>query len=179
MRLAASSSSPAGVLAVGAALAALAALSCGRSQPAADTATAPPATGVQLVSGDSPARPPMLDPNAATVAELTALPGVSDSTALAIIAGRPYVSVIALDRVLARHFSGPRRDSLYSRLWLPVPLNTASSDEILLIPGVDDSLRRALEEHRPYAGLEELRRELGEAVGRDEVARLEPYVTVP
>src|SRR5688500_16814831 len=102
-----------------------------------------------------------LDPNLATAAALTALPGMSDSVTLAVIAGRPYSSMITLDRVLARHMTSAWRDSVYARVWIPLDLNTASSDEIMLIPGVDSRLRQEIEEYRPYDGVEEFRRDIG------------------
>lgn len=120
-----------------------------------------------------------LDPNLATAAALNALPGMSDSLTLAVIAGRPYSSMLALDRLLARHMSAAWRDSVYARVWLPLDLNTASSDEIMLIPGVDTRVRYELEENRPYDGIEEFRREIGEQIGPEEAARLERYIILP
>lgn len=119
-----------------------------------------------------------LDPNLATAAALTALPGMSDSVTLAVIAGRPYTGMVAVDRVLARHMTEQWRDSVYARLWIPVDLNTASSDEIQLIPGVDERMRHELEEYRPYEGVEAFRRDIGAQAGAEEAARIERYVTI-
>ena len=126
-----------------------------------------------------PAERGFLDPNLATAAALTALPGMSDSVALAVIRGRPYGSMPALDRVLARHMTSEWRDSVYTHVWIPLDLNTASSDEIALIPGVDARLRQELEEYRPYEGLEEFRRDIGSRLGPEEAARLERYIILP
>lgn len=104
---------------------------------------------------------------------------MSDSVTLAVIAGRPYGSMLALDRILARHLSAEGRDSLYTRVWLPLDLNTASSDEIMLIPGVDTRLRYELEEYRPYDGIEEFRRDIGKRIGPEEAAGLERYIILP
>lgn len=120
-----------------------------------------------------------LDPNIATAAAITALPGMSDAVTLAVIAGRPYASMMALDRVLARHLAEQWRDSVYTRLWIPLDLNTASSDEIMLIPGVDARKRLDLEEYRPYDGIDEFRRDVGEQLGATEAARIERYVRLP
>jgi len=137
----------------------------------ADTAEFPDA-------GPAP-RSGFLDPNLATAAALTALPGMSDSVTLAVMAGRPYASMLALDRVLARHLSEQWRDSVYTRVWIPLDLNTASSDEIVLIPGVDTRVRYELEEFRPYDDVESFRRDIGEQLGPEEAARLERYVRIP
>lgn len=104
---------------------------------------------------------------------------MSDSVTLAVIAGRPYASMPALDRVLARHLSAQWRDSVYARVWIPLDLNTASSEEIELIPGVDTRLRHELEEHRPYDDVQAFRRDIGQQLGPEETARIERYITLP
>lgn len=120
-----------------------------------------------------------LDPNTVTAAELAAIPGMSDSVALAFIAGRPYSTMVAVDRVLAPRLAEQWRDSVYTRVWKPIDLNTASSEEILLIPGVGPRMRHEFEEYRPYEDIEEFRREIGKYVDDAEVTRLERYVIVP
>lgn len=158
--------------------AALAAPACSREE-------VPPATPVTYADSADPVelKPAsergFLDPNLATAAALTALPGMSDSLALAVIAGRPYAGMLGLDRVLARHMTSAWRDSVYTRVWIPLDLNTASSDEIALIPGVDSRLRQELEEYRPYDGVEEFRRDIGMLLGPEETARLERYIILP
>ena len=133
----------------------------------------------ELVSPEPASGSGFLDPNLATAAALTALPGMSDAVTLAVIAGRPYSSMLALDRVLARHLTEEWRDSVYMRVWIPLDLNTASSDEIMLIPGVDSRERLDLEEYRPYEGIDEFKRDIGEQLGPEEAARIERYVTLP
>lgn len=153
--------------------------------PACSREEAPPATpdtyagSADSVEPELPSDRGFLDPNLATAAALTALPGMSDSVALAVIRDRPYASMLALDRVLARHMTRAWRDSVYTRVWIPLDLNTASSDEIALIPGVDARLRQELEEYRPYDGVEAFRRDLGYLLGPNETARLERYITLP
>lgn len=144
----------------------------------------PPTPVAQFDSSDSAepdavAGSDFLDPNFATAAALAALPGMSDSVTLALIAGRPYTSMTALDKVLARHLTEQQRDSVYARLWLPLDLNTASSDEILLIPGVDGRERQVLEEYRPYMGIEKYRRDIGQKLGPEDAARIERFVKLP
>ena len=156
----------------------LAAAGCGGPDEAPPPATVY-ADSAELEDPEPRSGSGFLDPNLATAAALNALPGMSDSVTLAVIAGRPYGSMLALDRVLARYLSAQWRDSVYTRVWLPLDLNTASSDEIQLIPGVDTRLRYELEEYRPYDGIEEFRRDIGEQVGPEEAARLERYITLP
>lgn len=152
------------------------ATACGRGSEAPEPAVS--FSDTTSLDSDPGSGAGFLDPNLATAAALTALPGMSDSITLAVIAGRPYANMAAVDRVLARHLSEQWRDSVYTSLWLRLDLNTASSDEIQLIPGVDDRLRHELEEYRPYDGVESFRRDIGGQAGAEEAARLERYITI-
>ena len=86
--------------------------------------------------------------------------------------------MLAADRVLATTMDEAQREGIYMRLWKPIDLNTASAEEVLLIPGVGERMRHEFEEYRPYRGIEEFRREIGKYVDDEEVARLERYVTL-
>ena len=57
-------------------------------------------------------------------------------------------------------------------------LNTATDEEILLIPGVGRRMLHEFKEYRPYKDIERFRREIGKYVDKTEVARLEQYVTI-
>lgn len=120
----------------------------------------------------------MLDPNEASREELLAIPGMDAAVADALIAGRPYADMVAVDRVLAARLEEEQRDSVYTRLWRPIDLNSASKEEILLIPGVGERMQHEFEEYRPYRGIEQFRREIGKYVDPQEVSRLERYVTI-
>jgi DNA uptake protein ComE-like DNA-binding protein len=124
-------------------------------------------------------QPGMLDPNLATAQELAALPNVTPAVAKAIVDGRPFLNMTALNDLLAKSLSAEQRTELYRRLFLHLNLNTASKEEILLIPGVGQRMLREFEEYRPYKALAQFRREIGKYVDQKELARLEGYVFVP
>ena len=119
-----------------------------------------------------------LDPNTVSREQLLTLPGMDSAAAQALVNGRTYDNMLAVDRTLASHLSETERDNLYTRLWKPIDLNSASAQEIMLIPGVGDRMRREFEEYRPYTSMEQFRREIGKYVDDAEVARLERYVTI-
>ncbi len=120
-----------------------------------------------------------IDPDAATREQLMTLPGLTATTADALVAGRPYQNMTAVDRVLAQgNLTEQQRDTVYTRLWKPIDLNTASREEILLIPGVGPRMQHEFEEYRPYRSIEQFRREIGKYVPPQEVARLERYVMI-
>lgn len=135
----------------------------------ATAAAAPPA---QTTSG-------FVHPDSATRDQLLAIPGMNAATADALVAARPYQSMTAVDRILAQaNLTEQQRDTIYTRLWKPIDLNTATDAEILLIPGVGPRMQREFKEYRPYRTMEQFRREIGKYVRPEEVARLERYVMI-
>lgn len=121
----------------------------------------------------------LVDPNLAERSELAGLPGVTDELAAAIIAARPFTSAAQLDDVLADALEAGQRSEVYARMFRHIDLNTASDEEIMLIPGMSSRMVHEFEEYRPYTSLEQFRREIGKYVDEVEVARLEQYVFIP
>ncbi|MGH7662943.1 MAG: hypothetical protein ACRENI_01400 [Gemmatimonadaceae bacterium] len=124
-------------------------------------------------------RETLLDPNVADEGELRTLPHVTESVVTGILERRPFLSAADLDGYLGESLSDEQRDELYSRMFVDINLNSASEEEILLIPGVGDRMLHEFMEYRPYTGIAEFRREIGKYVDSAEVARLERYVFVP
>ena len=131
-----------------------------------DPATAPAAAGT------------LIDPEVATREELLTVEHIDATLADALIAGRPYGDMTEVDDVLDDTLSEEQRDQVYARLWKRIDLNTASDEEILLIPGIGDRMLHEFEEYRPYRAIEQFRREMGKYVDDEEVARMEQYVEI-
>lgn len=120
----------------------------------------------------------ILNANSATAAELAAVPQLNNSLVNAIIDGRPYASIRALDVLLGESLDEEQRESIYGHIFVPISLNNATNADIQLIPGVGRRMAHEFEEYRPYSNIEQFRREIGKYVDEDEVARLEKYVTL-
>jgi DNA uptake protein ComE-like DNA-binding protein len=120
----------------------------------------------------------VLNPNLATAADLERLQGLDASLARAIVDARPIADALELATVVGT-LTDEQRSTLFDRLFLPLDLNSASRDEIMLIPGMTARMAHEFEEYRPYTSLEQFRREIGKYVDANEVARLEQYVFVP
>ncbi len=118
-----------------------------------------------------------VDPNLATKEQLLAMPAVDAALADAIIKGRPYADMLALDKVVP--LNAGQKLELYRKLFMPINLNAATRPEILLVPGAGTRMTREFLEYRPYDGLPRFRREMGKYVDAAEVARLEQYVFLP
>jgi DNA uptake protein ComE-like DNA-binding protein len=121
----------------------------------------------------------LLNPNLASKVELQSLPHVSETLVQEIINARPITTAIMLDGLLSSTLTEPQRIELYGRLFRPINLNTASEEEIMLIPDMTGRMAHEFEEYRPYTSMEQFRREMGKYVNDAEVARLEQYVFSP
>ena len=124
-------------------------------------------------------RQTVLDPNIASEKELLALPHLNASLVKRILERRPFLSMTDLDAFLKPSVSDQQRRDLYGRMFIALNLNTASEQEILLIPGVGKRMLHEFLEYRPYKALAQFRREIGKYVDDTELARLEQYVFVP
>jgi len=120
----------------------------------------------------------IVDANLVTEASLAKLPHMNAALAKAVIAKRPFKTVKDLDSVLSS-LTKEQRTELYAKLFVPINLNTATDQEILLIPGVGNRMLREFKEYRPYTALAQFHREIGKYVDATELARLEQYVFVP
>ncbi len=121
----------------------------------------------------------VVNPNLAGTDELGALPGMSKELADAIVAQRPFLGMVALHPVVSQHLGLEEVEKLYVQMFIPLNLNTASEEEILLVPGVGKRMAHEFEEYRPYTAIAQWRREMGKYVDDTEVARMAQYVFVP
>lgn len=119
----------------------------------------------------------LLNVNGATADQLRAA-GVPDAAVAALLSARPFDDMLAVDATLADVLDEAGRESAYRSMWIPLDLNAASREEILLIPGVGNRMAGEFEEYRPYESIEEFRREIGKYVDDDELERLTGYVTL-
>ena len=120
----------------------------------------------------------VMDANTVTAEQLAGMDGVSPELADAIIAGQPYASVTDLNAVLMEGGDEAMASTMLETLFVPVNLNSASEEEIRLIPGMTDRMVREFFEYRPYEDMAEFDREIGKYVDEAEVARFRQYVTL-
>lgn len=120
----------------------------------------------------------IVDANTVSAPELAKFPNMNAELAKAVIAKRPFKTIKDLDAALSA-LTPAQRGELYTKVFVPINLNTATDEEILLIPGLGNRMLREFKEYRPYTSLAQFHREIGKYVNDTELARLEQYVMVP
>jgi DNA uptake protein ComE-like DNA-binding protein len=120
----------------------------------------------------------IVDANLVNESDLAKLPHMNAALAKAVIAKRPFKTIKDFDAALSS-LSKADRAELYTKVFVPINLNTATDEEILLIPMIGNRMLREFKEYRPYAALAQFHREIGKYVDATELARLEQYVYVP
>ena len=121
----------------------------------------------------------IIDANITSEKELTGLPHMTPALVKSVLGARPFPSITELDALLGGSLSQAQRTELYGRLFVHLNLNTATREQILLIPNAGPRMVREFLEYRPYKGLAQFHREIGKYVNETELARLEQYVFVP
>jgi len=122
----------------------------------------------------------LLDANTGTEAQLAALPGMTADIAKALVAARPFASVVELNTFLtAQKLTAEQVTAIYRQAFIHVNLNTGTREEILLIPGAGNRMAREFVEYRPWKTWGQFDKEIGKYVGAEEVARLKQYVFIP
>lgn len=121
----------------------------------------------------------IVDANIASDKELAAMPHLNAALVKAILDARPFPSITELDAVLSKSLKREQITELYGRLFVHLNLNTATREQILLIPNAGPRMAHEFEEYRPYKALAQFHREIDKYVDDNELARLEQYVFVP
>ncbi|MBM2806158.1 MAG: hypothetical protein HW419_4051 [Deltaproteobacteria bacterium] len=121
----------------------------------------------------------LVNPDLASEKELLALPHMNAAIVKSILEQRPFLQMADLNTLLAKSLSKEQLAELYGKMFVQINLNTASQEEILMIPGVGNRMPREFREYRPYKTMAQFRKEIGRSVDVKEVARLEQYVFVP
>jgi len=116
--------------------------------------------------------------NDVTEAEILLIPGVGDRMAHEFDEYRPYAGLAVFRREMGKYVDDDEVERLAQFVFVPLDLNSASSEDFATIPGVGPRMIREFEEYRPYVGIEQFRREMGKYVDEDEVARFERYMTI-
>jgi len=116
--------------------------------------------------------------NTASEAEIMLIPGMSKRMAHEFEEYRPYTSLEQFRKEMSKYVDAAEVARLEQYVFIPMNLNTAKVENFGSIPGMNKRMVHEFEEYRPYANIEQFRKEIGKYVDKNEVARLERYVTL-
>jgi len=122
----------------------------------------------------------VVDANTAPEADLAKMPHMTPAIAKALVGVRPFKSITELNTFLIGQ--GLKQDDamdFYQKAFIHINLNTATRDEILLVPGAGQRMTREFAEYRPWKSWEQFDREIGKYVGKDGAAKLAQYCFIP
>jgi DNA uptake protein ComE-like DNA-binding protein len=122
----------------------------------------------------------VVDANTVSEADLSKIAGMTPAIAKALVAARPFDSITALNSfLLGQKLTQEQANALYPQIFIHINLNTASGEEILLVPGAGKRMAREFAEYRPWRSYAQFEKEIGKYVDAKEVARLAQYTFIP
>ena len=97
-----------------------------------------------------------------------------------LIAKRPFTNIVELNTfLLSKGLSATNAMDFYKQAFIHINLNTATPEEILLVPGAGQRMVREFQEYRPWTSFAQFDREISKYVGQPETDRLKQYVFIP
>ena len=122
----------------------------------------------------------VVDANTATEQVLLAAPNMTAPIVKALLAARPFNSSVELNKfLLSQKLTQEQANQFYTKAFVHVNLNTATAEEIMLIPGAGKRMAREFAEYRPWKSWAQFQKEIGKYVNQQEVARLAQYAFIP
>jgi DNA uptake protein ComE-like DNA-binding protein len=122
----------------------------------------------------------VVDVNTVAEADVLKMPHMTPAIVKAILAARPFQSPVDLNKLLlAQQLTPDQTQAFYRGAFVHINLNTATAEEIMLIPGAGKRMAHEFEEYRPWKAWAQFDKEIGKYVNAQEVARLAQYGFIP
>ena len=123
----------------------------------------------------------VVDANTIAEKDVAALPHMTPAIAKAWVAKRPFSSITELNAfLLAQGLTAPQAMEVYPKAFVHINLNTATADEILLVPGAGKKMTIEFPEYRPWKTWAQFDRQIGKYIGGAENAqKLAQYTFIP
>lgn len=108
----------------------------------------------------------VMDVNTMSESDLAVLPNLTPAIARALVAKRPFLSITELNAfLLGQGLTAEQAMAVYPKAFVHINLNTATPEEILLVPGAGRRMVREFPEYRPWKTWAQFDREIGKYVG--------------
>ena len=123
----------------------------------------------------------VLDINTMSESEIAGLPNLTPAIAKALVAKRPFLSIVDLNTFLTgQGLTADQAGAVYPKAFVHINLNTATPEEIILVPGAGRRMVREFPEYRPWKTWAQFDRQIGKYIGGAENAqKLAQYTFIP
>jgi DNA uptake protein ComE-like DNA-binding protein len=120
------------------------------------------------------------DANTAAEKDLIGMPHMTPAIVKGLIEKRPFTSITELNvYLLSQKLTPEQAMAFYEKAFVHINLNTATPEEILLVPGAGKRMVREFAEYRPWKTYGQFDKEIGKYVGADRTAQLAQYTFIP
>lgn len=120
------------------------------------------------------------DANTVAEKELLAMPQMTPAIVKGLIEKRPFASITDLHAyLLSQKLTPEQAMQFYEKAFVHINLNTATPEEILLVPGAGKRMVHEFDEYRPWKSYAQFDKEIGKYVGADGAAKLAQYTFIP
>ena len=122
----------------------------------------------------------VVDANTAPEQDLAKMPNMTPAIAKALVGARPFKSITELNTFLiGQGLTQDQAMQFYEKAFVHINLNTATPEEILLVPGAGKRMVREFAEYRPWKSWAQFDKEIGKYVGAAGAAKLAQYCFIP
>ena len=119
------------------------------------------------------------DANTIAEKDLATMPHMTPALARTLTAQRPFNSILDLHKLLlSQGLTAEQATAFYGKAFVHINLNTATAEEILLVPGAGRRMAHEFEEYRPWKTYAQFDKEIGKYVGPKETARLWRFMII-
>src|SRR5262245_5694852 len=122
----------------------------------------------------------VVDANIAPEKDLLSFPHMTPTIVKGIIEKRPFASITDLNTYLLSQGLTPEKAmQFYTNAFIHINLNTATREEILLVPGAGRRMTTEFAEYRPWKTWAQFDKEIGKYVGQEATDKLKQYCFIP
>ena len=122
----------------------------------------------------------VVDANTASEKDLLAAPHMTPAIVKGLIEKRPFNSITDLNAyLLSQKLTQEQANAFYSKAFVHINLNTATAEEIMLVPNAGKRMAHEFEEYRPWRSYAQFEKEIGKYVGAEKTAQLAQYTFIP
>jgi DNA uptake protein ComE-like DNA-binding protein len=122
----------------------------------------------------------VVDANIAPEKDLLTFPHMTPTIVKGIIEKRPFGNITELNKyLLSQGLTTDQAMQFYTKGFIHINLNTATPEEILLVPGAGRRMTREFAEYRPWKTWAQFDKEIGKYVGQEATDKLKQYCFIP